>query len=106
MSGRLRITLEQHLEWLALQGHEVRAPTPPRYEQLWWWAREAGLHLGELYVLRASLAPHVGGSYHRESGDVVEKLRTWCLKAARTGRWRRRHHLKYPLCQVQQMKSS
>ncbi len=63
MSGRLRITLGQHLGWLALQGHERRKPTPPRYEQLWRRSREAGLVRGEMYVLRATLEAHVGGSY-------------------------------------------
>ncbi len=70
MTGRFRIILQQHLDWLAAQGHELRIQTPPRYEQLWRRAREAGLHLGELYLLRAPLEAHVGGSYNRESGDI------------------------------------
>ncbi len=63
MSGRLRITLEQHLEWLPMQGHELRIPTPPRYERLWRRVHEAGLVRGEMYVLRATLEAYVGGSY-------------------------------------------
>ena len=43
VSAGLRITLEQHLEWFAMQGRDLRIRTPERYERLWERAREAGL---------------------------------------------------------------
>jgi hypothetical protein len=73
------MTIEEQLQWLSSQlgGRRLRLPTPPACLPLLERARQAGIQVGDLFVVSRPLFPLAQGGYELPSGHL------WCHYDAR-----------------------
>lgn len=69
---KFTLSLKEHLEYIKMAtAVDLRIyPAPSICAMLWERAQAAGIKLGELYVLRQSLEPGVGGSFNSTTRDI------------------------------------